>query len=181
MKRLCLSLALLLALRVSAAESAHATASTEGRYVFVMVPEGEDAKAKPAHGTLYEVTASGALQQRWTTSGWYASDLIVANDGEHVVALNAWPEGEEPDNTVGVAFYRSGKLVKSYSIRELVKDKKAVRGSLRHYRWLAEHASQQPRLEEKSFRLITIDGMLYNFDLASGAITKTTAIRLFRK
>ncbi|HEU5081008.1 MAG TPA: hypothetical protein VFT72_17480 [Opitutaceae bacterium] len=181
MKRLFLCFGLLFGARLCAAETARATASPNGRYVFVMVPAGEDEKAHPAHGTLYEVSADGSLKAHWTTKGWYAPDMVVANDGAHIIALNTWPEGDQPDATIGVAFYRSGKLVKSYAIRDLVKEKEAVRGSFSHYRWLAEHPTQQPRLEEQTFRLITIDGTLYNFDLDSGAITKASAVRLFRK
>jgi hypothetical protein len=181
MKRICLCLGLLIAFRMSAAQSAKATASPDGHFLFVMVPAQNDETPDSAHGTLYEVSSDGSLKSRWTTRGWYAPETIVADDGVHLIALNTWPEGDAPDGTIGLAFYRSGTLVKSYAIRDLVKDKNAVRGSLRHYRWLAEHATQQPRLEETGFRLITIDGTLYHFDLDSGAITRSASIRLFRK
>jgi hypothetical protein len=158
-----------------------ATASSDGHYVFIIVPQPDDDARKNTQGAMFEVQPDGTLAKRWECSGWYADTVYVANDGLHLVRLNSWPEGDGVSALdTAVAFYRSGTLLKSFATRDLVKDKKQVKGSMTHFRWLAPHPAQQPQLNDRTFTLTTIDGQQYTFDVTTGAVTSSRAVRVFR-
>jgi len=152
----------------------HITSSASGRFYFRMQP----ARGKsPALGTMLQVTDSGKDEVRWSVSGWYAQQVFVVEGGESLVRLGNWPRGLEPKaDDLGVAFYTRGKLVKSYSTLDLVKDLGAVRPTVSHYDFLDRDAP--PALVglhvDGSFhhvlRLRSVDGITWLFDSTSGEV-----------
>lgn len=147
------------------------------------------AKAKPwdttqAHGIAYEITASGKLKELWRTSGWYSFQVFLSHDGRHLVRMGPWSVGSEPaHDDLAVAFYQDGKLLKSYSTAELVKDHSKVQRSVSHYTWLADSDSRaaDATLHELKlgwdnvFTLSTIDGINYRFNATTGGIESVDA------
>lgn len=152
------------------------TASEDGRYAFILTPGPEDWRGDKSSGIAYEVTHSGELREIWRTQGWYSFQTFLAADGRHLVRMGPWNEGDKPsESDIAVAFYRDGKLLKSYSTAALVRDRSRVITSVSHYRWLAEYPAT-PRLGwSGDFFLTAIDGMEYRFDVTSGEIKSAEA------
>lgn len=165
------------------------TPSESQMYFFKMVPaemadRGGDrlVEVTKATGAAYQLGGDGGMRELWRTEGWYASTVLLANDGRHLVRMGPWPSGWEPTpEHLAVAFYRDGQLLRSYSTADLIKDKKRVQVSASHYFWLAvaDHSDwfrfdpdREPRLDNNygEFRLKTIEGVLYRFSLESGKI-----------
>jgi hypothetical protein len=170
----------------------HAVTSANGRYVFKMVPSREEAfvheESPPGAGIAYRVNADGELTEIWKTSGWYSRDIFLGSDGATLVRLGASMSGDGPSRDhVGVAFYREGKLLKSYSTAELIKDRTKVSVTASHYEWLPGlagfapghlGAEDAPTLHDAAsrFSLTTIDDRRYHFDVTTGEIAEVEII-----
>ncbi len=156
-------------------------------FIFVMVPEVRDESGKirsEARGTAYMVTPDGTFQQQWTVSGWFAWETYLSEDGRYLIRKGLWPEGAAPSkNDLAVAFYDNGKLIRSYSTADLIKDPKAVRVSVSHYDWeLPEDSDRQIRVYiEATFALKTIEGVKYTFDVRTGNILKKESFPVSEK
>jgi hypothetical protein len=101
-------------------------------------------------------------------SDWYSHDVFLANDGDFLVRLGPWNSGSQPrKEDLAVAFYKEGRLLKSYSTAELMEDPKRVSRSVSHYEW---RSSDAPYLGMGEFWITTIEGRLFVFDLATGKI-----------
>ena len=100
------------------------TTSPHGRYYFKMLPrtlerpkpfeylDGEP-KTIPHTGIAFKLEADGNDVELWRIEGWYASEVYLAGDGEHLVRMGSWPRGQEPsEDHLAVAFYRGGVLFK---------------------------------------------------------------------
>jgi hypothetical protein len=99
--------------------------------------------------------------------------------------MGPWNGGSQRKREdLALSFYRDGNLRKQYSTADLVKDASKVRRSLSHYTWLARDSELlKPSSERDSeaelrvfpndtFRLKTCDGLVYLFDMTTGAINK---------
>jgi hypothetical protein len=154
-----------------AAPEAYIATSSSGRYTFHMFPANED------YGVAYEIKPSGGLKELWRIKGWYSFKVFLADDGSHLVRMGPWNFGSDPaSDHLAVAFYRDGKLLKSYSTAELVKDHSRVRRSSSHYQWLNERemGAEGPQLDwNGQFNLTTADGINYRFDVTTGEIKAT--------
>lgn len=147
--------------------------------VFVMLPPQRDASREIVagpEGILYRIQPDGTRQEVYRTKGWYAFQVFVSADGRYLVQMGAWPVGRGPSREhVAVAFHRDGQLLKSYSTAELVKDPTKVRRSVSHYFWQATlPPGTAPLDRENRFRLGTIDGWIYVFDVTTGAVVSMT-------
>ena len=109
-----------------------------GTYYFKMIPGPGIWDTDNAKGGFYKVS-KGEDELLWETKGWYSFQVFLANDLKHMVRMGMWATGRWPStNELAVAFYRSGKLVKSYSTHDLVPDPKDVRLSVSHYQWYTQ-------------------------------------------
>lgn len=159
----------------------HVTASRWGRYSFHMVPKFEDRyHGDLGYGIAYQLQPTGELRELWRTEGWYSFQVFLSDDSRHLVRMGPWNVGDRPEaGDLAVAFYEDGKLLKSYSTADLVKDHSKVRASTSRYTWqagtpgLGEAPEEQPYpfLDwNNRFHLKTIDGIVYIFDVTTGAI-----------
>ena len=151
----------------------YVTAAPGGRYYFKMYTiQGRDYDRNIGRGELYAVRNPGPDKILWRTSGWYAFQVFLSFDGAYLVRLGNWPRGHKPSHKhLGVAFYKNGKLLKSYSTKDLIEDMKQVRPSVSHYQYLDE--SIPPGLVEDYgylFRLKSVDGIVYVFDMKTGKV-----------
>lgn len=156
--------------------------------MFAMVPAKRDADDKVIRepfGIAYRLSEEGTLEELYRTSGWYSFQVFVSADGSYLVQMGPWNTGDRPHKDhLAVAFHKDGKLVRSYSTADLIKDPAKVMASVSHYMWLApdirhdaseaEQYALRPRLDyENKFTLHTIDGWTYEFDATTGNITST--------
>lgn len=120
---------------------------------------------------MYTVRLDGSLEKKWNVEGWYSFGTYPSDDGVYLTRFGDWPTGDSPKKEdLAVAFYKQGKLIRTYSTADLIVDPKKVRVTVSHYQWLAE--GQHGHFYYKQFGLTTIEGREIIFDLESGEITK---------
>jgi hypothetical protein len=122
-------------------------------------------KKYPASG-LYRKGSTKAL---WTVD-WYSFSVSACSDGEHLVRFGPWARSSDNGNTLAVGFYRSGKEIKSYTVRDLVPDLKDLPRSVSHYQWMKSSSLDDTR---KQLRIRLLKdyykaGELLTFDLRTG-------------
>ena len=155
----------------------YVVAASNGPFYFKMSPDPADPQDRDkGFGYAFEARVGRDDTLRWSTSGWYAHDVFLARDGDHLVRLGNWPRGSEPSNDhLAVGFYKSGQLIKSYSTAELIRDVSRVPRTAGHYSFFGEppptFASEPTMLDDAlTFRLATSDGVAYVFDVRTGMI-----------
>lgn len=129
--------------------------SKGGEYSFVMLRPG----ARPRSSRDYKVYSDsstdkhhwvdGASSSDYLTSGlfrngegkpvwtvdWYSFDVRACSDGVHLVRFGPWPDSGDEGKTLAVAFYRNGKKIRSYAVRDLVHEILDLPHSISHYQW----------------------------------------------
>jgi hypothetical protein len=150
----------------------HAITSPSGEYIFTMIP-GKNGGL----GVCYGIGDDGAFIERWKSSGWYSEDIVLENDGIHLVRIGSWrsrdQDGLPPLESLAIAFYRRGELIKQYLVGDLVMDPASLISSSAGMQWLGN--LRRADLESGGqYALITTDGFEYVFDTATGLIKKRT-------
>jgi len=101
----------------------------------------------------------------WTVD-WYSHQVLVANDGQHLIRLGPWASRTFEE---AISFFRNGELLASYRINDLVSDENELPHSVSHFEW-----KKSSNFDEKSmtFNISTIDGNEFTFDVRTGQIEK---------
>jgi hypothetical protein len=155
---------------------------------FKMIPADIN---REAFGAAYSLDENGNFKELWKTSGWYSYEVYLSYDGQYLVRMGQTSHSHEPKKQdLAVAFYKNGKLLKEYSVIDLVKDKSKIQPMDVYYAWLArsdirnilaaaemnniEDPENKLRLDNQNiFHLKTIDEIIYQFDATTGEIKKT--------
>ena len=165
------------------------TKATESKeYIFVMLPTKK--------GWFDFVEKNKAIRDKYPQSGLYRNDesrtplwtvdwyshkheVYLSTDGRYVVRMGPWPRlwadkdlenGGPALKQPAVAFYKEGKLLKGYTIGQLVKDAKKLSRSVSHFRWEDKVAFDDAT---GRFTVSTLEGNKYVFDIHSGKIVST--------
>lgn len=167
------------------------TTSQGGRCFFFMKSDPNDIyNRQKGTGICYEITNNGEFKELWRTEGWYSfrTFLVWASEGErpirqhlYLVRMGNWHRGNKlSEDDLAVAFYKDGKLLKSYSTVDLIHDKSKVEKSVSHYQYLDDR--YEPKLEynliknQRIFKLVTVDGIHYQFDVKTGKYLKQSQV-----
>jgi hypothetical protein len=151
-----------------------------GKYVFVMLsplPPEKDAaswneeearkiravRARYTRSGLYRADAPAA--PLWTVD-WYDYGVLPASDGVHLVR----PGGpasltERFKDDPAVAFYAGGRLIRSYTVGELVDRPSLLPRSVTRRKWCKETVFDDDALR---FKIHTEDGNSFVFDVRTG-------------
>ncbi len=165
--------------------STHETISTNQQYVFVMVPpvpldeelkkwnETYGAKIRrirAMHGVSGMYRNDGASEPLWTVD-WYAHGVEIFSDGTHLIRHGPWASRVTDE---AISFFSKDKLLRKYSVSDLVKDRRKLQRTVSHFSW-----SLDSRLDDDGLRytLITVDHRCYVFDAATGEIISVTSRR----
>jgi hypothetical protein len=166
--------------------------SPNGRWLFVMLPPGGALKDVPP---LY-VAETQKLAAKYPASGlytndgsttpiftvdWYSFRVYPANDGLHVLSIDATStftaqyiantlsdeDVQKQLNAPAVVVYEKDKPIRTHLLKDLVKDPAACKRSVQHLIWLAGEA-----VDPSGTKLVlnTQDQNQYTFDLSSGDI-----------
>lgn len=153
---------------------AYVATAGEGVFYFKMVPKliyPIDPQTVQGAGHAYRVLEGGQDELLWSTSGWYAYRVCLSDDGRYLVRLGNWPRGRAPSaEHLAIAFYDQGKLLKSYSTKDLILDPDKIQPSVSHYQFVRG----TPHFVGPygyAFQLITADGVEYRFDVRTGAVS----------
>ena len=117
----------------------------------------------PASG-LYR--NDGSVEPLWTVE-WFADGAILSADGVHLVRLGPWASSYDD---LAVAFYRSGELLKAYSIADLVADPRSLFHSVSHFFWSSSIALDEDAHE---LTVATLSGETYRFNLEGEILSRT--------
>lgn len=120
----------------------------------------------------------GTVDPVWTVD-WYAHAVEAAADGVHFVRYGPWP-GVARDAPLGaaldteaVSFFANGRLLRTYSIRELVDKPDRLPRSVSHFQWLDKGQFDHVRSEQT---ITTLDGNQFVFDARTGAIVSESRV-----
>jgi hypothetical protein len=160
--------------------------TADGRFVFVMLTPNFDANHAPAEekdlrrkyatGGMYANDGTG--RRLWAVD-WYGDNVHPASDGVHVARVHDirghWLGGESRDAQLArvnqfeaLALYAEGRLVRQYSLGELIDTSRFTHGQLNiWFRWL-----QKAELDEAAGTLTVeaITGQRVAVDYRSGEI-----------
>jgi len=139
---------------------AYVVGSSDRQHYFRMYPPIDGAKP---HGEAFEVDDRGAETRQWTVEGWYSYDVYLVRGGHTLIRVGDWPISQDPAKTA-LVFYRDGKEVRSYSVKDLVPSGlKPMEDD-----WLSAVVGLDAL--EKRFVIRTSAGVEYCFDVSSGKI-----------
>jgi hypothetical protein len=112
-----------------------------GAYVFVMLAPDEPSGAVQHVSEIREVYKRSGLYRYdgsstplWTVD-WYAYEVFPSSDGEHLVRI--WSMSVSVDDSA-VSFYKNGKEVKNYRIKDLIRNVSQLRRSASFLHWKAD-------------------------------------------
>ncbi len=159
--------------------------SADGKFVFVMLAptvfETESKnlpdeirliREKYKRSGLYRIDDSDA--PIWTVDWYeYPSGLEIASDGTHLTRWNSSPyfnrnapASPQYEQKV-LSFYANGKLLRGYSVNELINRPAALEHSVSHFRWLDREEFDDAKLV---YTLWTKEGTCFEFDVNTGEI-----------
>lgn len=106
---------------------------------------------------------------------WYSPDVAVAPDGVHLVRLNLRPPLPNPDRppapadlqAEALSFFAGGKLLRSYTVAELVESRYMLGTAKADFTWRREGKLDGAGLR---YELTTLDDNVFTFDLRTGEI-----------
>jgi hypothetical protein len=169
--------------------------TADKKYIFVMLRSVgrqntflRQSDKYPQNGLYLNDGSSNPL---WTVD--WPGFVILPADGIHMVRRGPWPRQEDGYNVEALSFFANGKLLKSYSVRDLVDFPWLLPDSVSHYRWRQELPANSP-FDKVIFRLLdgdefyerdqgvtidnnagtlklaTLNGEEYSFEFKSGRI-----------
>jgi hypothetical protein len=171
----------------------YSTPSPDGKFLFVMLappsgdpakdpdntPRGKELRKTYPRSGLYR--NDGSTDPVWAVD-WYAYGVYPANDGVHLVRedsparmLSSFISGKRlADATVAeqldgpaLSFLAGGKVLKSYTVRELIAKPDELPQSVTHVLWMSDGIVTK---DGKRFVLMTQDSQQIVFDLATGEV-----------
>ncbi len=141
-----------------------------GQYVFVMLapPErwvSKDPEIRKAYGASGLYRNDGSSTPLWTID-WYSFTVYPASDGRHIVRMGPWASSVDQ---LALAFYENGKELKSYLIRDLVKNLLMLKHTVSHFFWQKELKYND---KEGTILITTHDDQVYLFSVKTGEKVK---------
>jgi len=153
-----------------AAPQSYTKTTPDEQYVFVMLrPPLEDEDVADAlrstcgQSGLYP--NDGSTTALWTVD-WYARNVEPLSDGVHLVRRGEWARSAHSE---AVAFFAQGRLLKSYTVSDLVSFPSLMPHTASHFWW---RSSERLLDAEKRYEIRTRHGERYLFDVTSGEIVR---------
>jgi len=140
------------------------------KYILVMLRPWARQFVDPKTGKIYKHSGlyknDGSSTPLWTIN-WFARTVIPDSDGKHLVRFGPWASSTYD---LAVSFYKEGKQINSYRVRDLVKDESKLRRTVSHFFW---KVTSEYKEKEKILNVKTVDGQEYNISIANGFIQST--------
>jgi hypothetical protein len=144
--------------------------SPDERYLFVMIspnPPEEDRgpwrsiREKYSQSGLYR--NDGSTTPIWTVH-WYGFEAAPLSDSVHLVRRGPWATSSKSE---AVSFFANGKLLRTYTVSDLVAIPALMEHSVSHFFWRDD---EQLHDQEKTYLIMTKHGEHYLFDISTGDI-----------
>lgn len=149
-----------------AANSTYREYSSDKKFYIEMIPSeyyGEAGK-----GIAFSVHTG---KQLWEVH-WYAKWVMLAKDGLHLIRFGPWAKDSRNFSDLAVFFYKEGKEIKRYAVKELLRDRSEIFKTVSHYIWSNYEKPPQFSSDEKYFYLHMIDGQTHTFEVSTGEMVK---------
>ncbi|OPY01258.1 MAG: hypothetical protein A4E60_01800 [Syntrophorhabdus sp. PtaB.Bin047] len=148
----------------------YAKETEDGQYIFIMLapPErwvSKDAELRKTYKTSGLYRNDGSTTPLWTVY-WYSFSVYPSSDGRHIVRMGPWASSVDQ---LALAFYEDGKELKSYRIRDLVKNQLKLKHTVSHFFWQKELKFND---KENTILIKTHDDQTYLFSVKTGEIQK---------
>ena len=130
-------------------------------------------------GIAYQLNEKNELVEKWRTQGWYSFRTYIGADCEHLVRMGreSWflPSNEEAlKGDVAVAFYHKGKLIKRYSVADLINDhQRGIDVNYNTYSWDISRGFSR----SSSFYIKTTENNLFRFNVYTGDVVSVATQR----
>jgi hypothetical protein len=146
------------------------TVTENKKYVFVMlVPDGwagqHDLKMRRVYKQSGLYKNDGSSTPLWIVD-WYAFEVYPSSDGEHLIRMGPWASSTDQ---LALSFHKKGKDIKSYRIKDLVRDDSKLGYSASHFLWWSELKYDDTRTV---LFLRTRDNRAYRFSAETGEILR---------
>ena len=156
----------------------YATASADGKYLFVMRAPGEtqvdeiplvdsERRVSKYIAATYPVSGlylnDGSTTPLWTVD-WYAFSVIVPSDGVHLIRRGPWAKHLADE---ALSFLAHGEILHSYKINDLVDTAAALPHTVSHFRW---EESAKLNNENHTLELTTFSKERYTIDYTTGEL-----------
>lgn len=105
----------------------------------------------------------GSSSPIWTVD-WYAKGAQPLSDGIHLVRPGQWAGSYGSE---AVAFFANSKLIRSYSVSELVANPKDMPHTISHFTWRAYEKLNE---QYKRYTIVTKEKKHYVFDVTTGEV-----------
>jgi len=140
----------------------------EGDKTFYMTPPGLQTETQPSSGLYHNTIPPTSIYS--TSVFYYENELVLSRDGSCFAGL-PWVtiSGDGKLDGVAVSFYNMGVAVKSYTVADLLADAGKATFSVSHVMW-EDRAKRSYDAATNALTVTTLDGSVYVFDLATGAI-----------
>jgi hypothetical protein len=165
--------------------STYEVLSTDQKFVFVMIPPytldqelefwneeyGEKVRQiRSVHGVSGMYRNDGTSEPLWQVS-WYAHGAEIFSDGVHLVRHGPWASKLSDE---AISFFAKDKLLRTYRVSDLIKDKRRLKRSISHFEW-----STDGRLDDSKLRytVLTVERKCYLFDVTTGKLISVTGCR----
>ncbi|MCB0278841.1 MAG: hypothetical protein KDD94_05025 [Calditrichaeota bacterium] len=144
--------------------------SQNGAYYFKMSPSKKAPYDRElGEGYAFKIAAGDEDELVWSTTKWYAYEIYLANDGEHLIRIGNIPRGKkQSDKHLAIAFYRNGKLIKKYSTLRLLGNYQ-VQPTASHYQFKGDEAGIENEVK-KIFKLKLVNNQVLRFNFTNGDI-----------
>lgn len=149
----------------------YSVTSPNGKFVIEMIPSTNFGEA--GKGFAFATSDVQHKDTLWRVD-WFAKKVFLADDGLHLIRFGPWAKDKKglTDNAIG--FYKKGKALKQYLVKDLVKDKKSISATVSHYMWESCDSAVVSGLSKdfKTYTLVTNDRIMYVFNTSTGKIMK---------
>lgn len=146
----------------------YAKETEDGQYVFVMLaPPDRRVSKDPEIRKTYKESGlyrnDGSVTPLWTVY-WYSFTVYPSSDSQHIVRMGPWASSVDQ---LALAFYKNGREMKIYLIRDLVKDQSKLKHTVSHFFWQKESKYND---KEGTILIKTHDDQTYLFSVKTGEI-----------
>ena len=149
----------------------YSVTSPNGKYIIELIPSANFGEA--GKGFAFAKEDTHRKDTLWHVE-WFAKKVFLADDGSHLIRFGPWARDKKVLGDIAIGFYKNGKVVKQYLVKDLVKDKKSISATVSHYTWESCDSAVVSGLSKdfKTYTLVTTDRIMYVFNTSTGKIIK---------
>lgn len=134
-------------------------------------------------GLKWQLTDNSGKPLYSITGTFSSCTALVSDDGQSVVVFDDYSEQEPASNLTVLSFYNVGRLVKQYSLGELLRYSDNICASAGHWQWLQGYDERQQCYVEptslasfssNTLSFTTLELTSYRFDITNGSILERT-------